>query len=66
MDEHHAKQLLTDMLGHFTSGSILYLLAEVLKDAADELDEAATEAMRDAAGALFILGVGLNAVWPGH
>ncbi len=66
MNEAHAKQLLTDLLARFTAGSILHLLAEVVKDSADELDEAATAAMRDAAGALFVLGVGLNAVWPGR
>jgi len=66
MDETQAKQLLTDMLARFTAGSILHLLGEVLRDSADEPDEAATEAMRDAAGALFVLGVGLNAVCPGR
>ena len=66
MDESQAKQLLSDLLARFTAGSILHLLAEVLKESADEPDAAATEAMRDAAGALFVLGVGLNAVWPGR
>ena len=66
MDEVQAKQMLRDMLTRFTAGSILHLLAEVLKDSADEQDEAATAAMRDAAGALFVLGIGLNAVWPGR
>ena len=66
MNEQHAKQLLADLLARFTAGSILHLLAEVLRDSADEPDEAATEAVRDAVGALFVLGVGLNAVWPGR
>ena len=66
VNESQAKQQLADMLARFTAGSLLHLLAEVLKDSAGELDEAATEAMRDAAGALFVLGIGLNAVWPGR
>ena len=64
MNESQAKQQLADMLARFTAGSILHLLAEVLKDSADEPDEAAAEAMRDAIGALFVLGIGLNAIWP--
>ena len=66
MTETQAKQLLGDLLTRYTAGSILHLLAEVLKDSAGELDEATAEAVRDAVGALFVLGVGLNAVWPGR
>ena len=66
MNEAQAKQLLRDLLTRFTAGSILHLLAEVLKDQAGEQDETTHEAVRDALGALFVLGVGLNAVWAGR
>jgi hypothetical protein len=66
VDETQAKQLLSDLLARFTAGSILHLLADVLKDRAGEQDEATDEAVRDALGALFVFGVGLNAVWPGR
>jgi hypothetical protein len=66
VDETQAKQLLSDLLARFTAGSVLHLLAEVLKDQAGEQDGAAADAVRDAAGALFVLGIGLNAVWPGR
>jgi hypothetical protein len=66
MNEAQAKQLLSDMLARFTAGSLLHLLAEVLKDHVGERDETTHEAVRDTLGALFVLGVGLNAVWPGR
>lgn len=64
MDEHHAKQLLTDMLARFTAGSILHLLAEVLRDGAAD-QQAVAEPLRDAVGALYVLGLGLDALTPG-
>lgn len=64
MDEVQAKQLLADLLARFTAGSILHLLAEVLRDAADDQPSVA-DPLRDVLGALFVLGVGLDAVLPG-
>lgn len=64
VDETQAKQLLGDLLARFTTGSILHLLADVLRDQAGDQD-AATEPLRDAIGALYVLGVGLDALTPG-
>lgn len=64
MDEAHAKRLLSDVLARFTAGSLLHLLAEVLRDAAGDQPTAAVP-LRDVLGALFVLGVGIDAVLPG-
>jgi hypothetical protein len=63
MDEAQAKQLLAGLLVRFTAGSILHLLAEVLRDAAG--DQEAAEPLRDAIGTLFTVGLGLDVVMPG-
>ena len=65
MNEQQAKQLLTDILARFTVGSVLHLLAEVLKDSADELDEARAGLLRNATGTLFTVGLGIDSLWPG-
>lgn len=66
MDETRAKQVLADMLARFTAGSVLHLLGEVLRESAPaELDPVRAESLRDATGALFVVGLGLDAVWPG-
>ena len=66
VDETRAKQLLADMIAHFTAGSVLHLLGEVLRESAPaELDPDRAESLRDAAGMLFVVGIGLDAVWPG-
>jgi hypothetical protein len=62
VDETQAKQLLTDLLARFTAGSILHLLAEVLKDRAGGQQ---SEPLRDTVGALFVVGLGLDALTPG-
>jgi hypothetical protein len=62
VDETQAKQLLSDLLSRFTAGSILHLLAEVLRDRSGDQN---AQPLRDAIGTLFVLGVGLNSVWPG-
>ena len=53
---------LADMLDRFTTGSILQLLAEVLRDRAGDQN---APSLRDAVGALYVLGVGLDALSPG-
>lgn len=66
MDETRAKQLLADMLARFTTGSVLHLLGEVLRESAPaDLDPDRAESLRDATGALFVVGLGLDAAWPG-
>lgn len=64
MTEHQAKQQLSDLLARFTPGSLLHLLAEVLRDSAGD-QVAAAEPLRDAVGALFVVGIGIDAVMPG-
>lgn len=70
MKASEAKQHLADMLANLTAGSVLHLLAEVLREVAEDhpggLDQEAAESLRDTAGTLFVVGVGLDAVWPGR
>lgn len=67
MDETHAKQLLAEMLLRFSAGSVLHLLSDVLRESAPaELAPDRVEPLRDAAGTLFVVGLGLDAVWPGR
>jgi hypothetical protein len=64
VDEAQAKQLLGDMLARFTAGSLLHLLAEVLRDQSDD-QPAVTDPLRDAVRALFVLDLGIDSVLPG-
>ena len=68
MKADEAKQHLADMLTALTAGSVLHLLAEVLREvaAAGELDAEAAEGLRDAVGTLFVVGVGIDAVRHGR
>jgi hypothetical protein len=66
VDETRAKQMLADMLARFSAGSVLHLLSEVLRESAPaELDPDRAESLRDATGTRFVVGIGLDAVWPG-
>ena len=64
MNADEAKHHLADMLTALTAGSVLHLLAEVLREAAaaGDLDAETAEGRRDAVGTLFVVGVGLDAV----
>lgn len=62
VDESQAKQLLSDLMARFTTGSVLHLLAEVLRDGAGDQD---AQPLRDAVGALFVMALGLDALTPG-
>jgi hypothetical protein len=68
MTEAQAKQHLSDMLGRFTPGSVLHLLAQVIREAEEArlggLDDAAEERMREAEAALWVFGYGLDAALP--
>jgi hypothetical protein len=68
MNADEAKKHLTDMLTGLTAGSVLHLLAEVLREAAaaGDLDAEAAEGLRDAVGTLFVVGLGLDAVRHGR
>jgi len=61
MKADEAKRHLTDMLAAFTAGSVLHLLAEVLREVAEagDLDAEVAESLRDAVGTLFVVGVGI-------
>ena len=68
MTEAEAKHHLADMLGSFTAGSVLHLLAEVLRDAErirlGTLDEITQERVQNAETALFVMGLGIDAACP--
>jgi len=68
MNADEAKKHLADMLAALTAGSVLHLLAEVLREsaAAGDLDAEAAEGLRDAVGTLFVVGLGLDAVRHGR
>lgn len=68
MTEAEAKRNLKDMLASFRAGSILHLLAEVVRDAETSrlggLDEVAEQRVREAEAFLWIAGYGLMAALP--
>jgi hypothetical protein len=70
MSEQQAKEQLAAMLNRFSTGSILHLMSEVLREAAEqnpsEIAEHARESFRDALGTLFVMGLGIDSVWPGR
>lgn len=70
MSEQQAKEQLSRMLERFSTGSVLHLMSEVLREAAekssDDIPGHARESFRDALGALFVMGLGLDSAWPGR
>lgn len=62
MTEQQAKRHLTKMLGSFTPGSILHLLAEVVVSA--EADGERAEQSRQVEHALIVVGLGIDALLP--
>lgn len=68
MTEVQAKEHLRDMLGSFRPGSVLHVLAQVIREAETarlgSLDEAAEERVREAEAFLWIAGFGLMAALP--
>ena len=64
MDENQAKWMLASMLDRFTPGSILHLLAQVLREQvqAESHDTAAEERLKNAEAALFVFALGLDSV----
>jgi hypothetical protein len=70
MTEQQAKEQLSQMLSRFSTGSILHLMSEVLRESAEQSPEAipehTRESFRDALGTLFVMGLGLDSVWPGR
>lgn len=68
MTEAQAKEHLRDMLDNVTPGSVLHILAQVIREAEEArlggLDEAAEERVREAQAALWVFGYGLMAALP--
>jgi hypothetical protein len=62
MNEQQAKRHLTKILGSFTAGSILHLLAEVVASAEADGERAAQS--RQVEHALIVLGLGIDAMLP--
>ncbi len=62
MNEQQAKRHLTKMLGSFTPGSILHLLAEVVASA--EADGERADQGRQVEHSLVVLGLGMDAMLP--
>ena len=68
MSEADAKQQLLKILESFRPGSVCHLLAEILRESEEarlgDLDEATEQRVRDAEGALWVIGMGLMAALP--
>lgn len=64
MNERTAKEQLRAMLGLFTAGTVLHLLAEAIRDDADKADALAGERVRVVESALFVVGLGIDAALP--
>lgn len=66
--EAEAKRHLLDMLDSFTPGSVLHILAQVIREAEEArlggLDAAAEQRVREAEGFLWVAGYGLMAALP--
>ena len=68
MTESEAKQHLTEMLDRFTVGSILHLLADIQREAAETArradDPVTFERAKLVEHALFVVGMGIDAAKP--
>jgi hypothetical protein len=68
MNEQKAKKQLAKMLGRFTAGSILHLLADIHRESAREADRVGDDARSDQCKlvehTLVVVGAGIDAVQP--
>ena len=68
MSDDQAKERLAELLDGYTAGSILHLLAEIYRQAAEEAlqsgDPAAYEQSKTVEHALFVLGLGIDGANP--
>jgi hypothetical protein len=62
MTEAQARSRLRQLLRSFTAGSLLHLLAELFRDAADRSDH--PDKAREVVATLFVVGLGVDAVCP--
>ncbi|WP_417384187.1 hypothetical protein [Gimesia sp.] len=68
MSDDQAKDLLTEILGHYTTGSVLHLLAELYRESAEDSrqdgDELACDRFKIIEQALYVVGLGVDATNP--
>ncbi len=68
MTEDQARSALAELLGRYTIGSVLHLLADVQREHADEArlidDAAAYEQLKMIEHTLFVVGLGVDAANP--
>jgi hypothetical protein len=68
MNEAQAKKQLKKMLGKMTPGSILHLLSDIFKESAEQAsrdgDSTSHRQFKLAEGALFVVGLGIDAAVP--
>ncbi|HWL08419.1 MAG TPA: hypothetical protein VNQ76_08445 [Planctomicrobium sp.] len=68
MTEQQVKELFAELLQRYSTGSLLHLLADLYRQAADEAqlshDSAAYEQCKVVEHALLVLGLGIDAVNP--
>jgi hypothetical protein len=68
MTESQVKRQLRRMLTSLTAGSLLHLLADLFRESADRIrhrrNKPHRDKLRDVAAALFVVGLGVDAVCP--
>ena len=64
MNERTAKEQLRAMLGLFTAGTVLHLLAEAIRDDADKAAALAGERVRVVESPLCVVALGIDASLP--
>ncbi|WP_417377485.1 hypothetical protein [Gimesia maris] len=68
MNDEQAKDLLTEILEHYTTGSILHLLADLYRESAERAqlygDALACDRFQTIEKALYVMGMGVNAANP--
>lgn len=68
MSEQHARRLLGRVMNSFTTGSVLHLLADLHRTAAEESrksdDAVAYDRHRSVERTLYVVGLGVDAAYP--
>jgi hypothetical protein len=64
MTEPQAKATLRRLLRSLTAGSLLHLLAELYRESAVRIRSKDADKIREVAAALFVVGLGVDAVCP--
>lgn len=70
MSDDQAKEQLTAMLEHYTTGSILHLLADLYRESAESAqqdgDALACDRFKTIEHALFVMGLGIDSAHPSN